>query len=71
MYQDWFLHFADVEGMGGEVLYQVGVELEAVPVVREDFCQAGERGEGREEGDGEGGSGRWGVLAREMAAAKP
>jgi len=33
-----------LEGMGGEVLYQVGVELEAIPGFPEDFCQEGKRG---------------------------
>jgi len=36
--------------MGGEVLYQVGVELEAIPGFREKFCQEVERGEGASRG---------------------
>ena len=35
-----------LEGMGGEVLYLVGVELEAIPVFGEDCFQEGERGGG-------------------------
>jgi len=45
-----------LEGLGGKVLHQVGVELEAVPGLVENFCQEGEGGEGRAEGEGEGGS---------------
>ena len=38
-----------LKGMGGKVLYQVGVELEAVPGLCEDFRQEGEEG-GRADG---------------------
>jgi len=33
-----------LEGMWGEILHEVRVELEAVPGLREDFRQEGERG---------------------------